>query len=326
MHSLIGCGIIAFAMLSGGAGAQEQTEASQKLNNLVFYTHARQFHVSAEVQSSATSTGEVDNNLGAYSNSVITYTRIGAAATYGVFDRFRMGVSVTQLIEQDNVSINYVNGNAGDQISRGLSDPTVYAGYRVLENPEHHIYSDINLKINTSFGPQVLAVQAPSGNWQQTGNYRTGAWQLQLSAPLYLVKGRHEFGVTPVLLNSLTGHQVGLEDRNTRTLESYWSASMSFADRIHLTDAFFLQPIINLQFPYSYLTTSKESSPTINLHEQPLDFSPELLVGYLITPSSMLDFSISYNSYISKIVPSSGSEKRTTRTLADIKIRTSFTF
>ena len=299
--------------------AGDASDPTRQLQNLVYYPHAREFLVTPQFTASLKDSGATDNAAGSEtSSSKTTFYQASLNLTYGVFDRLRLGFAETELLDQTTKTTTDSNGNQTAAQSRGPSDPTIVGAYRFVESPSCGMYADVLPAFTVPFGVRLNGTN-------HTGNDLSGAWTSSLSVPLYWLHGMNELGVTPMLGRNFGSRTNGNSLVNSTAGSAYWTESFSFQDRMHLTNSFYLQPGLTLNFHYAYQTENLATAVETP-HAVAFYITPALIVGYLVNDHFLLEGTGSYSNNTNSAAPASGRDTDAANTSTVASLRARFTF
>jgi hypothetical protein len=303
------------------APSWSQEDPTRQLQNLVYYPHARQSLLTSEFNVSLNDSGQTDDSSGMPTQMRdASYQTASLGLIYGAADGLRLGVSEGYLFDRNTQTTTVSTGKETSVSSNGFSDPSFSAAYRWLQSNPKGVYWDLDAAVTPAIGQKLSAVSG------QTGNDLSGAWSATLSAPAYWLIEKNEFEAEPSVNHNFGGNVQGTSAANSTETSDYWTAALLLQDRFHCTRAFFIQPGITLNLPYSYSTASQVPGAASTGHQVGFYVTPSVVFGYLVSPRFLVEASISYNGTETDASPPSGNdtEAPNSQTVASLLARLAF--
>lgn len=292
-------------------GAPSSSGHSSDIDNLNYYPHARQFLFTPLFSTAIydqTYSGNPNEGTG---SSNISSSEAQLTATYGVTDRFRISLSETELFATDSTHQSSTSGTTTFSRTSGLSDPTMSATLRYLDDDvRSHLSGDIGLSLSPSWVTHDIA------DTQQNGSEGKGYGTFAASAPIYWWLGHNEVEFSPSITHDFSGNSVGPTTATSSVRAANWNGSLTLLDRFHITDQLYIQGGAALDLPYSVQTTSLNAAGTVSTTQYPLHLVPRIDLGYRCAANVLFDAEYEYYNYDSQVVETSSNTQTVESTLA----------
>ncbi len=298
----------------------DRTDITRKLQFLVYYPHQNEFVFTANTQAPIDAKSTTTDSLGIQTKSSSTnYSQLTLALAAALDDRYRVGLSATELFSQTTVTNDRITSTTNTDKANGPSCPQFSFTYRAVNNRANNIFADISF----SFIPQMAIHKAATAN--QVGDNWATSWSTSLNFPFYWVHRRHEFEIEPQATYHFSGESQGPSLVSTFELSDYWTGALLFADRYHITSLMHIEPMLTLNFPNRSNITNLNTNIDTNTSNS-LQLIYQIQLGYLLNKVWLVNLTVAYSSGTRTVTPSnaSPSEVDTKSTLATLGTRFAF--
>ncbi|MGZ3692359.1 MAG: hypothetical protein ACXVAX_12705, partial [Pseudobdellovibrio sp.] len=155
------------------------------------------------------------------------------------------------------------------------------------------------------------------------GDHLSGGWSSVLSFPMYWSFPVYEIGLTPQATYNFGDYTEGISAGTSTVYSSRWSESVTARLRYHTTTTYYLEP--RLRYFFEKSVTDRNSNPGAVDHTRTTDayVVPGLQFGYLMYPTALFTFDLSYSDVPSDRTNPNGksSTGSTVQTLATVEGR-----
>jgi hypothetical protein len=264
-----------FSSIPALAATDSPTDtSSNNLLNLIYYPHLNHLLANANYASDFHATS---------GDQTISGGEFSLEATYGLLiDGLRVSVSESSLNAARNTSQE-------SYISSGVTDPSFYLNYRLLDSTPGGWSVDAQLGTSPSLGTDELTDPGyPGSAYKGYGN-------VSLSAAVFWDVGLNEVKISGEIFRDFSGNADDAEDSDfSYTRASQWNGNFAITDRIHLTSNAFVEAEATFDLAsttdYAYSNGDSAESTT------PFHVTPKLEFGYLPFKQLLLYASMSYDS------------------------------
>lgn len=299
------------AVAASGLGNAPSFDHSADIGNLNYYPHARQMLFTPEFSTALNDQSYSGNPKGSTGESTISSSSATLTATYGLFERLRISLAETALFGTDSTHQNPATGSTTFTRSSGLSDPTLGATLRYLEDDaKTHLSGDVAVSVSPSWATHYVADSL------QNGSDGKGYGTLAASAPVYWWLGHNEVELSPSITRDFAGNSVGPTEATSSMRAALWTGGFTLLDRFHVTDKFYLEAGTALNLPSSVQTTALNTAGTVSTTQYPLYLVPRIDLGYRFTSNILFDAEYEYYNYVTQVIETSSTNHSIESTLA----------
>lgn len=254
---------------------------SSDLMNLNYYPHkgwtefnprvSTEFHDYTETSRGQTTT--------------IARNTVTLAATYGWIHRIQFSLLETLLWDQ-NLDSHTAQGVETEATSQGLSNPTITALWRFLENGKTGLSGEFGVDATPSFGSKV----AGDGKNNRDGNNLSGNSSAGVALAFYWRTAFNELGIAFTVNHNSAGHTEATTAATSFDSAPYWSSSVTLNERIHIGANFFTELGGTGFLPNQSNQTTDDRVERIS--NQPFYINPHLLLGFSPDPDVVLTLNL----------------------------------
>lgn len=221
-------------------------------------------------------------------STTTSYVDAKFAATFGIADRLRLGVSRVHPLYDEIKSKDVPTGVTTTKRNLTPSAPALSFSWRLLEDRQSGIYLNTSLSV----APPLSKSADPSADL--AGSLGRYVWATELDG----VRGSHELGLNLAATSYQQGHVTAADAKDSNNTDPYLVLTSSLSYRWHATEQVYLQPTAEINLGHTTKTNYQNRTPVSTVTTKfPSRLIARFAMGYVVSPKMGWNVTISHQDY-----------------------------